>query len=80
MYETWGSKLDDWDSREYANDDLIDALYTARLLQSPVPLPLTCTLFAVCLPGTGCIFLQVNSMQGGITIRKWTSLAPHKGF
>lgn len=35
MYETWGSGLDDWDSREYANDGLIDALYTARLLQSP---------------------------------------------
>ena len=35
MYETWCSELDDWDSREYANDDLIDALYTVRLLQSP---------------------------------------------
>ena len=30
MYETWASDLDDWDSREYDNEDLIDALYTVR--------------------------------------------------
>ena len=27
MYETWATDPDDWDSREYGNDDLIEALY-----------------------------------------------------
>ncbi|CAK0778942.1 hypothetical protein CVIRNUC_004669 [Coccomyxa viridis] len=27
MYETWSSSLDDWDSREYEDSELIDALY-----------------------------------------------------
>jgi hypothetical protein len=49
MYETWGSELDDWDSREYANDDLIDALYTVCLSQFPVALPFHSPV-AVCIP------------------------------
>ena len=32
MYETWSSSLDDWDSREYEDSQLIDALYMVRLV------------------------------------------------
>ena len=32
MYETWSSSLDDWDSREYEDSELIDALYMVRLV------------------------------------------------
>ena len=32
MYETWSSDLDDWDSREYEDSELIDALYMVRLV------------------------------------------------
>ena len=32
MYETWSSGLDDWDSREYEDSELIDALYMVRLV------------------------------------------------
>lgn len=51
MYETWSSDLDDWDSREDDNDELIDALYTVRAC-SPAALSI---LVALCSQPTGAL-------------------------
>lgn len=30
MYETWAAEVDDWDTQEYSDDQLISILYNVR--------------------------------------------------
>ena len=30
MYETWAAEVDDWDTQEYTDDQLVNILYTVR--------------------------------------------------
>ena len=66
MYETWSSGLDDWDSREYEDSELIDALYMVRLVLCRSSL--ACALGAASFPS--CAILGIAVLQAVKAARK----------
>lgn len=53
MYETWGAEADDWDTQEYTDDQLINALYDVSSAWHPHPMPPNKELQSVGLHAAG---------------------------
>ena len=51
MYETWGADLDDWETRECSDDELIGVLYSVSM-RGLHPFRI-CSAYPIVLAGTG---------------------------